>query len=238
MKYQTINTRKKDSKWFFFTLRILTLLLLTSCASATRTSTIWIHSKKSECTGMQKNRQCLSISRNQSLDSAKWELLYANIEGFQFEPGSFQKIKIKETHLDKNTVPTDGSSVVYSLKKTLEKKIDPRFALQAIWVTDRIFGQPISQKTPPPHMEIHPTKMQFHGTDSCNRTMGKIKSLTTSEITFGSVATTRIYCPKRMDIATNYKQAIHNTKRYIATALELTFFDEKGNETIHFKKKD
>ena len=186
---------------------------------------------------MQKNRQCLSISRNQSLDSATWEFLYTNIAGFQFEPGYFQKIKIKETHLDKNTIPADGSSVVYSLKKTLEKKIDPRFALHAIWVADRIFGQPISEKTPAPRMEINPLKMQFNGTDSCNRTMGEIKSLTTSKITFGSVAATKMFC-EWMDTATNYNQAIHNTKRYIATAIELTFFDEKGNETIHFKKKD
>ncbi len=237
MKSKTINTGKKDSRWFFFTLRILSLLLLASCASAKRTSTIWIHSTKSECTGIQKNRQCLSISRNQSLDSATWELLYANIEGFQFEPGSFQKITIKETHLDKNTVPADGSSVVYFLKKTLEKKIDPRFALQAIWVADRIFGKPISEKTPAPRMEINPLKMQFNGTDSCNRTMGKIKSLTTSEITFRSVAATKMFC-KWMDTATNYYKAIEKTKSYLATPFELTLFDMLGNETVHLKKRN
>lgn len=227
----------KDPRRLFFISSILNLLLLASCASSKHTSTIWVDSSKSECSG-QKNRQCLSISRNQTLNEAKWELLYANIAGFQFEPGYFQKIKITATHLDKNTTRADGSAVVYTLNKILAKKTDPRLLLEANWVADRIFGQPISQKTPRPRMEIHPTKMQFHGTDSCNRTAGKIKSLTTSEITFGSVATTRMYCSKWMETATNYKQAVHSTKSYIATALELTFFDEKGNETIHFKKKD
>jgi len=213
------------------------LLLFTSSCNSSKTSIIWINSFKTECSAGAGEMQCMSIFRGDGTDDAVWELFYTPIEGFIFDPGYFQKIKITQEHLDKRNVPADGSSIKYTLVKTLEKKMDKRIILNDIWVPNRIYQNPINNKKTFPQMEINLSKMQVFGNNGCNNFNGKIKHITSSNIQFGNFASTRKMCLD-MSIPDLFDKAMNASASYKIENTVLTFYDRENNETINFIKID
>ena len=86
-------------------------------------------------------------------------------------------------------------------------------------------------------MEINLSKMQVLGTNGCNNYTGKIDRITLSDIQFGNIASTKKMCPD-MSTSDMYDQALNASESYKLGNLELTLFDNSGNETLNFKKVD
>ena len=158
-------------------------------------------------------------------------------EGFNFEPGFFQKLKISEEHLDKTKVPADGSSIKYKLVKKLDKKFDQRIILNDIWIANRINKNPINNIESLPQMEINLAKMQVLGHNGCNNFNGGIERITASDIQFGKIASTRKMCLD-MVLPDLFDKAMSASATYKIAGTSLTFFDKEHHETIHFTKVD
>lgn len=213
---------------------ILLSFILTSCNSE-KTATFWVNSSKIDCEGVGKT-QCLLLSKNDTLEIAKWTNFHGEIDGFEFKPGVFQKIKVEETHLNPKNVPADASTTKYSLIEVLEEIKDKRLAINDIWLTTAINKKSISTNKLP-QLEINISKMNILGTDGCNNINGAIIKLTETSISFGPIATTRKLCAD-MEISNKFNYNLAKTTYYKKEGLKLYFFDENGNEIITFKKID
>jgi len=215
---------------------LLIIISLTACNSQ-KTNTFWVNSYKRDCDAGAGKMQCLLISRNDTLENAKWTYFYSTIEGFEFKPGYFQKIEVNETKLNEKDVPADASSIKYSLINVLEEVKDESLKLNDIWVPTKINRIEITSKEQLPILEIHISKMQILGTDGCNNFNGKINQLTATKISFGPISSTRKMC-QNMAISNSFNKALSKTVHYKNEGLNLYFFDDSGNETIAFKKID
>ncbi|GAA4292086.1 DUF4377 domain-containing protein [Aestuariibaculum suncheonense] len=210
--------------------------LFTSCNSI-KTTTYWVNSVKTDCSVGAGKMQCLQVYKGADVDKATWSTFSAPIEGFEFEFGYFQKIEVAETALDTKDVPADASSIKYNLVKVLEKKQDPKMALNDIWSVTAIHGSAISNSRQTPNLEINISKMQISGTDGCNNFTGAIKNITARNISFGPIAATRKMCPD-MTIPSNFHKALNSSVSYKQDNLTLSFFDDNGSETLTLKKVD
>jgi heat shock protein HslJ len=215
---------------------LVSVFLLQSCNS-TKTETFWVNSYKTECDAGAGKMQCLLVNKNIDLENGDWQNFYNNIEGFTFKSGYFQQIKVKVTTLNSDEIPADASSLKYTFMEILNEQKDDRFALNDIWLVQKINGKNITTQTNLPQLEINVAKMQVMGTDGCNNFRGGIKTLTSTEIIFGNLASTRKMC---MDMTTtnNFNKALHKTTHYKKENLKLLFFDKDGNEMLVLKKVD
>jgi len=229
------------------TIMIYILVLIGAACSSSKmttkktTTTWWINSYKVSCNGVAP-MNCLQIQKNETIEQGKWQNFYTEIEGFVFEPGYLQKIKIKEEKLDPSTVPADGSSIKYTLMEVLEKNRDERFAIHDIWALEAIEGvlipKPVeNEKFQTPVLEINVTEMKVMGSDGCNRIAGAINLLDGEKLEFGTMAATRMMC-NNMEIADKFNAALAKVKKYKIEELKLFFFDEKGAEVLLFRKVD
>lgn len=217
-----------------FLLAVLSIGL--SCSSKSKSTLVWVNSMKSVCTDKEGELNCLSIHRGDSIVDPNWEIIASEIEGFDFEPGYFQKIEIKE-ELVNNDSSSEESAVKYTFVNRLEKIFDKRFTLNDIWVPNRILGNDINDSVPLPRMEINLSKMQLLGTNGCNNYRGKIERITSTEIEFGRIMSTKKMC-LHLEITNQYDKALNSSKSYKQKEGELTFFDSDGVETLNFKKVD
>lgn len=223
--------------------RILTflgfcLLVVVTVACSNNNSkhiVMWTNSTKAECSAGAGKMQCLQIYKGDDLTAASWEYFYTNIEGFEFEPGYFQQIEVKEEPR-KGEVPADASSLTYTLIKVLAKEKDERFNLDGKWVAQSIGGDTIGASDTTASMEINVAKMRVSGSDSCNSYTGPIASLAASAITFGNLASTKKMC-QDMSVADQYNQALANTTGYALNDGILVFKGADGAETVSFRKE-
>jgi heat shock protein HslJ len=213
---------------------LLAAILLQSCST---NKVFWVNSYKSNCTSGAGNTQCLLINENSNIENPEWKNFYSNIEGFNFKPGYFQKIKVKVTTLKKENVPADASSLTYKLIDVQEELKDNRFQLNDIWVVTAINGKTIAQTSNLPQLEINISKMQILGNDACNNFNGEIKQLTSTDILIGNLASTRKICGD-MTITNAFNTALQNTSKYSLKGLNLFFYNNEGNETLVLKKVD
>jgi heat shock protein HslJ len=110
-------------------------------------------------------------------------------------------------------------------------------ALHDIWVATHINEEAITTTENLPRLEINTTQMKVFGTDGCNDYSGMIKSITSENIAFGPLASTRKMCAN-MDIPNKYNHALNNSVSYKREHLNLYFYDSNGNNVLSFKKVD
>jgi len=198
----------------------------------------WVNSLKAKCVGVAP-RLCLQIQKGDKLNSEGWELFYAAISGFEYEPGYIYKIVVKEEAIPSQQVPADGSSIRYTLIKVLEKQLDSKLRLHDIWALESIESKDLSlegrQKRP--QLEINLQKMNIVGNDGCNNFTGNIQNIDLEKITFGPIATTRKICPD-MSVPNKFHQHINQVQAYSIKGLKLYLYDNQGNELFGFKKID
>ncbi|MDN3492525.1 DUF4377 domain-containing protein [Winogradskyella bathintestinalis] len=219
---------------------IMFTVLLTSCGSsknATTISTYWVNSAKVDCDAGVGKTQCLQVTKAESYVNADWNLFYASINGFTFEPGYLYKIEVSETTLDPNKVPADTSSIQYELIDVLEKIQDPKLAIHDIWSTTHINGKAITDQLIAPSLEINTTEMRVMGNNGCNNYNGSITSLDSISIKFGAIATTRKMCPD-MTVSDRFDNALRNSVSYKKDGLNLLLLNNSGEEILRFKKVD
>jgi len=216
----------------------LMAILVASCNSteSEQTTTFWVNSLKTECDAGAGTAQCLQVYKGDSLNNAQWSLFHASIDGFKFQPGYLQKIKVKAIQLNTNEVPADGSLKTYQLVEVLEKQSDPKTVLNDIWALTHINGHGF--ETPnTPSLEINLTKMQAFGSDGCNNFSGRITKLDYNALTFGPLASTRKMCAD-MGVADQFNQALIKTETYKHEQLTLYLYDKTGKELLRFKNID
>jgi glyoxylase-like metal-dependent hydrolase (beta-lactamase superfamily II) len=103
-------------------------------------STLYVHSKLVDCVGIVL-QQCMLVRENIDYD---WEILYDQINGFNFQKGYEYKLKVKVIEI-KNPLD-DESSSKYSLVELLEKNIVD----DLVQVSDGVFPETIIYTKQPP----------------------------------------------------------------------------------------
>lgn len=227
---------------FFF----ISILCLSSCSQGnltandieTSSQTYWINSAKKACVGVAP-MQCLQVQKGLVIENAAWQLFYAPINGFNYQPGFIYQIKVKEETLPSNQVPADGSSIRYSLIEILKKKADERLRLNDIWALQSINKHDftLEEYQTRPQLEIKVSTMSVNGTDGCNRFHGQINKLNESTLIVGPMASTRRMCID-MAITDKFNQALGQVKAYTIESLSLVLLDLDGKELLRFKKID
>lgn len=225
-------------------------------AGKSETETLWVNGYRQPCSAGAGKMQCLIVADEDDaltdVDADDWEYFYAPIQGFNFQQGVAQKIRVKKTHLDPATVPADASSIRYELLDVLQtQKVSAPAAqshnttgahtrLHDIWAVTHINGQAIpsnSQTIQTPSMEINTQTMRVMGTDGCNQYQGSIDDLSATEIEFDDLISTRKMCVD-MTVPTQFQRAMDDTDRYQLNQLTLTFLDDNGREVLRFLKVD
>lgn len=216
---------------------ILLLVLLSTSCSSSKTTIYWVNSVKKGCDAGAGKAQCLQVYKGDDVEKAAWTYFYAPIEGFTFKHGYLQKIKVSETPKEKTNLPADASSIHYKLIKVLEKKQDPRLVLHDIWALTHIHEASLTSSENRPTLEINITEMRVFGTDGCNNYSGSIHNITSKNIEFGTLASTKKMCFD-MDTSNKFNQALNKVVSYKRENLNLYLFDANGNKILSLKKID
>lgn len=226
-----------------FVLTLLSLFFVSFFSACTENTdndnivTFWVNSSKAECDAGAGLKQCLQVYRGDDPTTADWEYFYEEIKGFNFEPGYFQRLEVKETPREKGKVPIDASTLEYTFIKVLEKVEDSRFVLNGKWIATSIAGKELTDETTIPDLNIDLQKMQVSGTNGCNNYNGGIKTLTASVIELGNLASTKKMCMD-MSVPDSYDQALNSSTSYKMADGTLVFMDKDGTATVSFKKAE
>ncbi|WP_051285130.1 DUF4377 domain-containing protein [Aequorivita capsosiphonis] len=203
----------------------------------------FVNSSRADCTGVGPMK-CFQTQESDTLDPEGWQLFYAGIEGFSYQPGYIYKLLIKKEKLDPATVPADASSIKYTLVKVLEKNKDKKFLLDDIWKVTSIQGEKIEiPETTNPNQDndlvlaIDLLEMKTLGYNGCNNFHGTIETSDNNSVTFKITGATKMMCPN-MELPSNYKSALEKAKTYKMEDLQLYFYDAEGNEVLKFQKAD
>jgi heat shock protein HslJ len=135
---------------------------------------------------------------------------------------------------DNNLLFTDEAGTeLLEFSKGTEAKV----LLNDIWVAEIVDGETLTDAAKAPQLEIHSADMEVMGTDGCNSLSGKIKTLTNSELVFGTLAGTNKMCID-MTIPDKFNKAILKVRSYKIANLKLTLLDEQGKVLVVLKKAD
>ncbi|WP_430972509.1 META domain-containing protein [Sunxiuqinia rutila] len=213
--------------------RIFSLLLVAMMFScSTQKNVYWVNSSKVDCMGVGP-MSCMQVQKGNNLEESQWQNFYSTIDGFDYEPGYFYKLKVKEEHLSKEEVPADASSIRYTLVKVLDKQVDRRALVNGKWLLARINGGPVNRSVVLPTLEVDLENHRIFGSGGCNSYSGPIQELTQEAILLGNVASTRRACMNR-NIEDTYLKALSQIKSYKAVQSELVFYGEDGAELLAF----
>ncbi|MDT0553859.1 DUF4377 domain-containing protein [Urechidicola vernalis] len=218
---------------------VISLIILQSCQPKIEKDEliVWINSAKVECSGVGK-MTCLQIQKNVELDLTQdWEFFYSNIEGFEYQPGYFYKLKVKTEKIE--NPPADGSSIKYTLVKALEKKEDLRYTIHDIYALTNINGKNVSSENveQTPTLEINVSKMEILGTNGCNNFGGSISKLEGDKIEFGQLRETLKMC-EHMDVSSLYSKELGNVRSFKKEHGALVFYNSENKIILSFKKVD
>lgn len=211
---------------------LTTLFTIQSCTKH-KSKIVWVSGIKTECFNGAGKTTCLNIHRGEELNNAQWENLHSTIEGFEFEEGYLKKIEVKEENIENPAA--DASSIKYTLIKELESQIDTRTLIQGTWTLSQLNTNPINRSIVLPEMTIQLSQMQVNGTGGCNNYSGKINQLTADSIQLGPIPTTLKTCAHK-NIEQEYYTALGGINTYQVTENTLSFYNEKGEETLSFIK--
>ena len=220
-------------------LAIIVSLVLQSCGSLKNTGSteevFWVSGIKTECSAGAGKMNCLNIYKGNNIAEADWKLFYAPIEGFTFEEGTLQKIKVKVERLNPKDVPADASSLKYTLIETIENQVDIRTHLAGEWNVTSLYGKELNEETSIPSLIIDLNKNRISGNNSCNNYTAQITNATSQSLTLGAVATTRKMCFK-MNVANSYNKALGEINTYLIKGNNLIFFTKEGEKIVSFTK--
>jgi heat shock protein HslJ len=200
---------------------------------------LWVNSSLTSCVGRAPSK-CLQVQKYDKLDPSAWETLQSAIEGFEYEPGYFYKIVVKERQLETGDLPEDSTSITYTLLKILEKKQDERFRINDQWEVLKIKEeniQPDMEGISTPQLEIHVGEMRYSGNDGCNNYNGGIIEMDEQLIRFGVAAATRMMCPE-MRIPDLFNAILPEVKSWEVKENKLHLFNAEGTEVMQLKKSD
>lgn len=214
--------------------------LLLSCKTTNvqevNTTTYWVNSSRIPCTGVAP-MHCLQIRKE---GSGTWQLLYSDIEGFEYEPGYLYRIRVRAEQLDPQEVPADASAIRYRLVAVKEKVPDRRLRLHDIWVLTTLEGRvvrpPDHGQSMQPYIEFHIRDNRYMGFDGCNTFTGSIDAVEQNNIRLGPALGTKIRCAD-MTVADAFLRLLSRSDTYRISGLTLTLL-EGDAELLKFQKTD
>ena len=153
--------------------------------SASSESIYLVNSFRVPCIGVGP-MSCLQV-RREGTDDEQWQNFYAQISGFDYEPGYLYRLRVRETRLPPEQVPADASSIRYELLEVMDKSPDPRFALHDIWALKSIAGEAIDHADAEhrPYIEFNVTRGEYMGTASCGSFRGEMLTVSPGELQLG-----------------------------------------------------
>ncbi len=201
------------------------LFLVSSCSTKT-VKIIWVNSVKTIC---DTSEQCLSISENENLDAANWEIYKGKISGFSFEKGTFQKLKVEQ-------IPNpEKSNFDYKVISVLETVVDQRAKLQGDWTIVKLNNHPINKKYVLPTLNIDFNTNRISGNDGCNNYTSTITSSSNKTFKISAIANTKKMCPD-MTISEAYLKALETVTSYQLENEILTFYNATNTPVLAFIK--
>lgn len=197
-------------------------------ACSPKGSLFLVNSLTTDC-GDEEPTTCLLIATAETPEKADWQTC-ATIEGFDFAPGYFYKLRLAET--------IDGSHSSFKLLDLLEKTPDPKFELNGKWIVTKIGGKTVSSddENKQAFLLIDLNNMGISGKDGCNNLSSRIVSLDETTIELGPIAATRMFCPD-MSVADPFNAALIQVKNYRIKNDILVFQNETGKDLVVFKKE-
>ena len=199
----------------------------------------WVNSTKVSCVELAPAK-CLQIQKSETPDPSAWESFHGSIQGFEYQPGYVYKIVVKENHVDPADLPTDASSIEYTLVEILEKRQDLKLRINDIWVAIEINGDTLvadSVDLVLPQLEINVGEMRYMGNDACNQYNGGIIELDDTTVRFGIAAGTRMMC-EDMRIPDLFNTTLPEVLTWEIQENKLQLFDARGKEVMLLKKID
>jgi len=115
-----------------FSFLSLLLMLLVGCdtgknsvspSSDAEVLTMWVNSKKADCTGVAP-MQCMQVQYGKDIDPNSWKNFYDPVEGFTYEEGFVYYLEVEksERKFPGGQIPADASKYQYKLRKQMSKK--------------------------------------------------------------------------------------------------------------------
>lgn len=213
-----------------------TALALAACTSPKHTEhsrTLWVAGSKKPCSAGAGKMQCLQTSEHTDLATAQWTLFYAPIEGFNFQPGVAQHIRVQPTQLDTTHLPADVSSIRYTLLDTMTQHSDNPQKMNGDWVLVRLYGQPLNRAQTIPQLSIDLAARRVSGNNGCNRFNANIESVGTGQLQLSPLASTRMMCI-RPNVEQTFNQAMGEVHAYLVNEQTLTLLNAQGSEILTF----
>lgn len=202
---------------------------------AQKTSIYWINSIKTECNRGAGKDMCLMIQKSENLDPDKWEHFYADIEGFDYQPGFFQKIEVIEENIPANEVAQDVSSIKFTALRKIEKIEDPIWNIEGNWKVERLLDKKIDKQGQVPGLVINLKEMTVSGSNGCNNYTGSIKFISPETFTTGPIASTRKMCLE-MTIPDRFDKLFFMPWNYILEDKQLVIKDKEGQQLMVLKR--
>lgn len=200
----------------------------------------FVNSYRVECTGVGP-QTCWQVKKGKDarIENKPWTLLYEPISGLDWEPGYRYTLIVREDRLPADQIPADGSAFTYTLQKLLAKEPDPTIRLHDIWALLTIDGRGLESfnSSERPVIEIQLTSGRVMGFDGCNQYNGKIQKVTSDDIQFSPLITTRKGCPD-MDIPHLFHKKMEKVTGYDINNLILSLTDQSGRKLMTFQKVD
>ena len=217
----------------------LTIVFLQSCASTdTKTfenKTLLVSGFKTECEVGTDKGECLMVSYETDLAKAKWERFQGTFEGFAFEPGIIQKIKVKTPILPRGTPMEIRFSPTYTVVKVLRRSKDIRLELQGEWNLINVGDVKVLQNKETPRLSFDLTKSRVSGSNGCNSFEGIVQEVTDNTIELERKLGTLRACMD-MPIAEQFDAAFDKIRAYSIKDNHLTFYDARGYLVFTFAK--
>jgi heat shock protein HslJ len=211
----------------------LSIMACKTNGSNSKKEIFWVDSARVDCVGIGPMK-CLQIKRT---EDGSWENFYDTIEGFDYEPGYLYTLEVAINSLPKENLPADKSMLTYRLVNVVSKKPDPKIRLNDIWVATHINNSALDRSKKLPQIEMSLKKMQLMGTDGCNSIRCEINDLSENSISFGAMMGTKKMCPN-MEVPNQFNNALAIVTSYNFKDLELSLYDQEGQEVLKFLRVD
>jgi heat shock protein HslJ len=222
------------------------LLAMMSCKSNqipglqknTEEKIIWVNSSKQPCTGVGP-MNCLQVQYREQIEEGDWQNFYNEIEGFNYQPGNIYQIKVRIEKLTE-PIPTDASSLAYSLLEVISQEPDRTLRLTDIWKVIEMgeIKNPMAREKALT-MEINVSGRRVFGFSGCNTFRGGIAKITENELIFGNLASTMMACGDQENrLERLMGELLSATKSYKIENRNLSLMDGEGRILIVLLKVD
>ncbi len=219
--------------FFVSVMFLFVMMTLSSCGQ--KTSTFWVSGYKAPCDMGAGKGQCLEINRSFDPKDGKWEYFYAPIEGFQFEEGVMQQIRVSEEKID--NPPADASSIKYKQIDILNKRKDHlAFLADDQWVlTSWGDGTPLGKTSRTPIIEFHLNNKMVVGNDGCNNINAQIMKVGYSTLSLSPAAVTKKMCPD-MEVPDRFDAMLGKVRSYDVMSTTLNLYDGSKRKVAVFSR--